>query len=158
MVFGFADMMYSSNISLSDFVSVLTSSDEPSGIYGFVNMDSSVPRIHVSASPVVLCRKVVDLLGILMVPHLTIVLVSRFKSTKLPPAVGSSSKNTSCCSPSRVDRMWRSRSCLDFVMKPHRHAKSVVSFFSLEDSLVLYSTSSCLHRIWLWVPFSEHCE
>ena len=75
-----------------------------------------------------LCRKVVDLLGILMVPHLTIVLVSRFKSTKLPPAVGSSSKNTSCCSPSRVDRMWRSRS-VDFVMKPHRHAKSVVSYY-----------------------------
>ncbi len=92
-------------MSLRDFESVLTSTDEPSGIDGSVSNDSSVPCMHVSASPVVLCSEVVDLLGILIIPHLTTVLVSRFKSTKLPPAVGISSKKISCCSSSRVDRM-----------------------------------------------------
>ena len=94
-MFGLVDEIYFSNKSLRDFESVLTSNDEPSGIDGSINIDSSVPRMHVSASPVVLCSGVVDLLGILIIPHLATVLVSRFKRTKHPPAVGSSSKKTS---------------------------------------------------------------
>ena len=54
-MFGLDDEIYFSNKFLRDFESVLTSNDEPSGIDGSVNIDSSVPRMHVSASPVVLC-------------------------------------------------------------------------------------------------------
>lgn len=84
--------MYVSKISLRDFESVLTIRDDPSGIDGSVSIDSKRPLMHVSASPIVLWRGVVDLLGILIIPLLMTVFVWRFRRTKLPPAVGSSSK------------------------------------------------------------------
>ncbi len=71
---------------------MLTSRDDPSGIDGSVSIDSRRPLMHVSASPIVLWRGVVDQFGILIMPLLTTVFVCRFRRTKLPPAVGSSSK------------------------------------------------------------------
>jgi len=50
---------------------VLTRREDPSGIDGSVNIDSNIPLMHVSASPIVLWSGVVDLPGILIIPLLT---------------------------------------------------------------------------------------